>query len=69
MNCAGVPGLEPRMAVPETDVLPITPYPNDGYNPQNINVSAAIPWSALRGFPRRQQHKTLPEVAPGSKLV
>ena len=25
---AGVPGLEPRMAVPETAVLPITPYPN-----------------------------------------
>ena len=24
---AGVPGLEPRMAVPETAVLPITPYP------------------------------------------
>ena len=24
---AGVPGLEPRMLVPETSVLPITPYP------------------------------------------
>ncbi len=24
---AGVPGLEPRMTVPETVVLPITPYP------------------------------------------
>lgn len=27
-HVAGVPGLEPRMAVPETAVLPITPYPN-----------------------------------------
>ncbi len=26
---AGVPGLEPRMAEPESAVLPITPYPND----------------------------------------
>jgi site-specific DNA recombinase len=26
---AGVPGLEPRTTVPETAVLPITPYPND----------------------------------------
>lgn len=25
---AGVPGLEPRTTVPETAVLPITPYPN-----------------------------------------
>lgn len=25
---AGIPGLEPRMTVPETVVLPITPYPN-----------------------------------------
>ena len=24
---AGVPGLEPRTKVPETSVLPITPYP------------------------------------------
>jgi hypothetical protein len=27
VGTAGVPGLEPRMAVPETAVLPITPYP------------------------------------------
>ena len=27
VTAAGVPGLEPRMAVPETAVLPITPYP------------------------------------------
>lgn len=26
--CAGIPGFEPRMAVPETAVLPVTPYPN-----------------------------------------
>jgi hypothetical protein len=26
-NPAGVPGLEPRMAEPESAVLPITPYP------------------------------------------
>ena len=26
-GAAGVPGLEPRMTVPETVVLPITPYP------------------------------------------
>src|SRR5580693_1212476 len=26
-NFAGVPGLEPRMAEPESAVLPITPYP------------------------------------------
>ena len=25
---AGVPGLEPRMAEPESAVLPITPHPN-----------------------------------------
>ena len=28
MIAAGVPGLEPRTTVPETAVLPITPYPN-----------------------------------------
>jgi hypothetical protein len=27
VECAGVPGLEPRMAEPESAVLPITPYP------------------------------------------
>src|ERR1700744_3803100 len=27
MDFAGVPGLEPRMAEPESAVLPITPYP------------------------------------------
>src|SRR5690606_29261532 len=26
-SSAGIPGLEPRMTVPETVVLPITPYP------------------------------------------
>src|SRR5690349_7895167 len=29
---AGVPGLEPRMAEPESAVLPITPYPTDHRN-------------------------------------
>ena len=29
VKLAGVPGLEPRTTVPETAVLPITPYPND----------------------------------------
>ena len=28
MYCAGVPGLEPRLTVPESAGLPITPYPN-----------------------------------------
>ncbi len=28
VHLAGVPGLEPRTKVPETSVLPITPYPN-----------------------------------------
>ena len=28
MNIAGVPGLEPRQAEPESAGLPITPYPN-----------------------------------------
>jgi len=27
MHFAGVPGLEPRLAEPESAVLPITPYP------------------------------------------
>ena len=27
-KCAGVPGLEPRQAEPESAGLPITPYPN-----------------------------------------
>ncbi len=31
---AGIPGLEPRMTVPETVVLPITPYPNDTFGPE-----------------------------------
>ena len=26
-NCAGVPGLEPRLTEPESAGLPITPYP------------------------------------------
>ena len=30
---AGIPGLEPRMTVPETVVLPITPYPNGTFGP------------------------------------
>jgi hypothetical protein len=29
VNLAGVPGLEPRQAEPESAGLPITPYPND----------------------------------------
>ena len=29
---AGVPGLEPRMAEPESAVLPITPYPIGTHN-------------------------------------
>src|SRR5215217_5281539 len=32
-NRAGIPGLEPRMTVPETVVLPITPYPNGTFGP------------------------------------
>ncbi|VXB09471.1 hypothetical protein PSCLAVI8L_120017 [Pseudoclavibacter sp. 8L] len=31
---AGVPGLEPRTKVPETSVLPITPYPTGTEAPQ-----------------------------------
>lgn len=32
-DVAGVPGLEPRTTVPETAVLPITPYPK-GFGPR-----------------------------------
>ena len=38
---AGVPGLEPRMAVPETAVLPITPYPNGRSRTAELLGSAA----------------------------
>ena len=33
-SLAGVPGLEPRTTVPETAVLPITPYPKAGSEPR-----------------------------------
>src|SRR5271165_2325099 len=38
---AGVPGLEPRMAEPESAVLPITPYPTGNPEPLVRGVYSA----------------------------
>ncbi len=46
LNRAGIPGLEPRMTVPETVVLPITPYPNDAFGPVSQDQSCAPSASA-----------------------
>lgn len=51
VHLAGVPGLEPRTKVPETSVLPITPYPN-GRAPERANQESSI---AARA-PERQPH-------------
>ena len=47
---AGVPGLEPRMLVPETSVLPITPYPTA------LNCSLAFFWKAFLRFSTRNNY-------------
>ena len=39
---AGVPGLEPRMAVPETAVLPITPYPKGLARPCSFRFAVML---------------------------
>ena len=36
--CAGVPGLEPRLAEPESEGLPITPYPK-AFDGQEIRIT------------------------------
>src|SRR5690606_18945611 len=43
---AGVPGLEPRTKVPETSVLPITPYPNG--SDRNRHRETTLPYMAER---------------------
>ena len=50
---AGVPGLEPRMTVPETVVLPITPYPTD-VSRAYLDVSA-VQLSAFPGLPGNEK--------------
>ena len=60
---AGIPGLEPRMTVPETVVLPITPYPNGTFGPVPQDQSCAPSASArVITLPERfALHKSAPE--------
>ncbi len=57
---AGVPGLEPRMAVPETAVLPITPYPKVLLT--SLARSASLLCSAARLRPKRRLPVPLPQI-------
>ena len=43
---AGIPGLEPRMTVPETVVLPITPYPTVLQATRLAGFPAAFLWAS-----------------------
>ena len=51
---AGVPGLEPRMAEPESAVLPITPYPND----LGFRLHHWLRWHRRSG--REREYQTVP---------
>src|SRR5690606_41085780 len=56
---AGVPGLEPRVTVPETVVLPITPSPNDcqGEDPVTRISACFIRTGSLRRSEERSVGK------------
>src|SRR6476661_9130168 len=52
---AGIPGLEPRMTVPETVVLPITPYPKGYHSQRARRPSGGEPRSDTTGRPEPAQ--------------
>ena len=50
-DLAGVPGLEPRLAEPESAGLPITPYPKEPPLPAVANHCTGQGWCPFPPFP------------------